>query len=79
MPKLPKYDLVKQGHDWRLVPEGGGRAIAVFDTKEDATRGGALAGKLGPSGGSVRIHTGAGTFQEERTFPRSADPKKSPG
>jgi hypothetical protein len=29
--------------------------------------------------GSLKIHKPDGTFEEERTYPRSADPQKSPG
>ncbi|MER9474366.1 hypothetical protein [Mesorhizobium sp. M0520] len=34
---------------------------------------------VGKGGGSVRIKKLDGTIQEERTFPRSADPKDTPG
>ena len=29
--------------------------------------------------GSLKIHRADGTIEEERTYPRSADPAKSPG
>ena len=77
--KLPKYHLVEKDQKWRLEPEGGGRAKRVFDKKSDATAGGALKEALGIAGGSVRIHKQDGKIQEERTFPRSKDPKSSPG
>ena len=78
-PKLPKFDLIKKGDKWRLEPEGGGRARKLFDTKEEATKGGVLGDALGKDGGSVRIRKQNNQIQEERTFPRSADPKGSPG
>lgn len=78
-PNLPKHHLVKDDGKWKLKPEGGGRAKKVFDRKADATAGGALADALGKNGGSVRIHKQDGTIQEERTFPRGKDPRKSPG
>ena len=34
---------------------------------------------MGTAGGSVKIKTQDNKYQEERTFPRTADPKKSPG
>lgn len=76
---LDKYHLT---HDadadkWRLEKEGAKRAIKLFDKKADATAGGALKGAIGE--GSVRIHKMNGKIQEERTFPRSQDPKGSPG
>lgn len=80
MAKLPKYDLNKRDDGkWALEPEGGGRARKLFDRKSDATAGGALSSALGANGGSVRIRKENGRYQEERTFPRSKDPKRSPG
>ena len=35
--------------------------------------------EMGPEPVSVRIHDVDGKFQEERTYPRSADPRKSKG
>jgi hypothetical protein len=77
--ELPSYHLVEKDRKWRLEPEGGGRAKKVFDNKGDATAGGALKDALGKAGGSVRIHKRDGEIQEERTYPRSKDPKGSPG
>jgi len=80
MAKLPKCDLNKRDDGkWALDPEGGGRAKKLFDRKSDATAGGALGDALGPGGGSVRIRKENGQYQEERTFPRSKDPKGSLG
>lgn len=78
MPKLPKFTLSKKNDMWQLK-DGGGHVQKEFDTKAQATAGGVLEKAVGPSGGSVRIHTERGKFQEERTYPRSEDPKKSPG
>lgn len=81
MANLRKFDLLhdEEREDWFLKEEGSSRARRRFDRKEDATRGGVLAGELGKQGGSVRIHNRDGDYQEERTYPRSRDPKKSPG
>ncbi|MBL4859163.1 MAG: DUF2188 domain-containing protein [Erythrobacter sp.] len=80
MTKLPKYDLNKRDDGkWALEPEGGGRAKRLFDRKSDATARGVLSDALGAGGGSVRIRKENGQYQEERTFPRSKDPKSSPG
>lgn len=77
---LDKYHLThdSKADKWRLEKEGGQRATKLFDTKADATKGGALADAIGKGGGSVRIHKQGGGIQEERTYPRSKDPK-SPG
>ena len=46
-------------------------------TKAEALKG--LRTAVGPEGGSVRIRKVDNTIQEERTYPRSKDPKKTPG
>jgi len=81
MAKLPKYTLShdEKKDDWVLKEDGASRARRRFETKADATAGGALSEALGASGGSVKIQKKSGQYQEERTFPRSRDPKKSPG
>ncbi|HMN85202.1 MAG TPA: DUF2188 domain-containing protein [Bauldia sp.] len=78
---LPKFTLSKDGAngDWVLKEEGASRARRTFETKDQATAGGVLNEALGTAGGSVRIRRTDGTIQEERTFPRSRDPKSSPG
>jgi hypothetical protein len=81
MPDLPKYTLShdEKKDDWALREDGSGRVKRRFDSKAEATAGGVLRRTVGPSGGSVKIQKMDGTFQEERTFPRSKDPKRSPG
>lgn len=81
MPKLPKYTLEKneRTNTWDLTNDASDRTVKKFDTKADATRGGALEKALGSNGGSVKIQKENGRFQEERTYPGSADPRKSKG
>ncbi|MDW3183055.1 transposase [Roseobacter sp.] len=69
----------KQRDDWVLSEEGPDRARKRFKTKAEATKGGTLEKALGAQGGSVRIPKEDGKIQEERTFPRSRDPKNTPG
>lgn len=79
--KLKKFTLshdAKRG-DWSLKRDGSDRATARFGTKAAATAGGVLSDAIGTQGGSVKIKKTDGAYQEERTFPRSRDPKKSPG
>lgn len=81
MSDLRKYTLSHdpdQG-DWVLTEDGADRATRRFETKSDALEGGALAEALSREGGSVKIQNQDGTFAEERTFPRSKDPTRSPG
>jgi len=81
MATLRKFHLTKDAKkgDWVLTEEGKSRARRRFATKSAATTGGALEDALGAQGGSVRIHKEDGKIQQERTFPRSADPKGSKG
>ena len=81
MPNLPKYTLShdeKKG-DWALSEDGSGKVKSRFDSKAEALAGGALRKAVGATGGSVKIQKIDGTFQEERTYPKSEDPKRSPG
>jgi hypothetical protein len=78
---LRRFTLSKDAKkgDWELREDGAGRATKRFDTKGEATKGGVLADALGREGGSVKVRKEDGTYQEERTFPRSADPRRSKG
>ena len=78
---LRRFSLVhdNQNDDWRLVQNTTNRTVQRFETKQDATAGGVLRQALGSQGGSVRIHLENGRIEEERTFPRSADPTRSKG
>jgi len=81
MARLPKYTLEhnERKDRWDLVKDTTDRTVKSFGTKERATKGGTLERALGPEGGSVKIQKMNGRYQEERTFPRSADPRKSKG
>ncbi|MBO6540252.1 MAG: DUF2188 domain-containing protein [Rhizobiaceae bacterium] len=81
MSDLPKYTLIhdEKKDDWVLKKDGSERATRRFDNKADATKGGVLADALGIGGGSVKIQKVDGRYQEERTFPRSRDPRRSRG
>lgn len=79
--KLPKYTLSydKQKDNWKLENDTTDRVIRRFETKEEATAGGVLRQVVGSGGGSVKIKKMDNDYQEERTYPKSADPKKSKG
>ena len=81
MAKLPKFTLDKNERTdrWQLTNDQTNRVVKRFETKADATAGGALKRAVGPEGGSVKIQKENGRFQEERTYPRSRDPKRSKG
>ena len=79
--KLPKYtlDYNEKKDQWDLQKDQSNKVIKSFETKEDATKGGTLEKAIGKEGGSVKIQKMDGKFQEERTYPGNADPKKSKG
>jgi hypothetical protein len=81
MPNLPKFTLTfdERKDKWDLENDRTNRVVRTFPTKAKATAGGALRRAVGPAGGSVKIQKRNGRFQEERTYPRSKDPSKSPG
>lgn len=78
---LKKFTLTKneKKNSWDLTNDQTDRVVKRFDTKADATRRGALKQAVGQDGGSVKIQKTDGEFQEERTFPRTKDPKGSEG
>jgi hypothetical protein len=81
MGNLPRYTLTHddRNEDWALKNDATGRTVRRFDTKEEATKGGVLQDAVGNQGGSVKIQKENGFYQEERTYPRSRDPRSSKG
>jgi hypothetical protein len=81
MAKLPTYTLEydEKRDQWELQNDQTDKVVKRWDNKGDATARGELKRAVGESGGSVRIQKADGRYQEERTYPRSADPKKSKG
>lgn len=81
MAKLPKLTLKHNDRKdrWDLVSDTTDKVVSTFDTKAEATAGGVLEKAVGKSGGSVKIQKLDGRYQEERTYPGSADPKRSKG
>lgn len=79
--KLPKYTVSydKQKENWKLENDMTNKVVRRFETKEEATAGGVLKKAVGSEGGSVKIKKLDNDYQEERTYPKSADPKKSKG
>jgi hypothetical protein len=76
---LPKFILGynKQSKKWELT-DGKKAVVKRFKNKADALKGGVLE-KAVKGRGSVRIRKLNGQIQEERTYPRSADPRGSKG
>lgn len=74
---MKRVDLTKKGDQW--VAKSGQEVIAKAPTKEAAIKRTAKAAKAMPEAVSVKIHKVDSTIQEERTYPKKADPKKSKG
>ena len=74
---MDNYHLKKDEGQWKLTRQGAERAALTSDTKEDALK--KSMEFMQDHGGSMKIHKENGRIQEERTYPRSADPRKSPG
>lgn len=74
---MDNYHVTKKGDKWNLTKEGNDRASKTADTKEEIKK--QTREFMKGRGGSVKFHKTDGTFQEERTYPRSKDPKKTPG
>lgn len=74
---MDNYHITKKGDVWQFKKEGADRAIKNADTKQaivDHTRD-FMKDKVG----SVKIHKENGVLQEERTYQRKDDPRKSKG
>ena len=67
----------KQLGGWALSDQTGD-IWRIFATKAKALAHGELERTVGTEGGTVRIHRQDGQFAEERTYPRSGDPRRPP-
>ncbi|MDO8455381.1 MAG: DUF2188 domain-containing protein [Burkholderiaceae bacterium] len=74
---MDKFDITKKNDEWVLKKQGAERAIKKSDTKEEAVKH--MREYMADKVGSVRIHKQDGEIQEERTYQRENDPKKSKG
>jgi len=74
---MDNYHITTATTGWELKKQGATRASKTAKTKAEIVKmaGEFLEGKTA----SLKIHKEDGTIQEERTYPRSADPSKSKG
>jgi hypothetical protein len=74
---MDNYHVSKSDTGWELKKQGATRASKSASTKAEIIQ---LASEfLEGKTASLKIHKENGTIQEERTYPRSADPVKSKG
>ncbi|MDR6763606.1 hypothetical protein J2Y38_003827 [Flavobacterium sp. 2755] len=76
---MKNFHLVQEDGKYKLKKENAERASKVIDTnKIDAIKQ-SKDFIQSQGGGSLKIHKNGGGFQEERTYPKFHDPKKSKG
>lgn len=76
---MDRIDIVKTDDGWAGKSNGRTVPNTKAPTKAETVQKVAKAAKARPAATSVRIHKADGKLQEERTYPRAADPRKSPG
>jgi hypothetical protein len=74
---MKRIDVVRKGDEW--VGETKGGVVSRGETKVEAVQNTAKVAKADADAVTVKIHKEDGRIQEERTYPRSADPRRSPG
>jgi Uncharacterized protein conserved in bacteria (DUF2188) len=74
---MDNYHIKTHDGHWDLTREGGERASISKPTKAEILR--AMEVFMVGKTGSVKVHGEDGRLQEERTYPRSADPSRSKG
>jgi Uncharacterized protein conserved in bacteria (DUF2188) len=77
--KLKRIDIVQRDNRWVGERKGGKRVYVQGATKTEALRKAVKKAKRDPRGVTLRIHGKNGRIQEERTYPRAADPASSKG
>jgi hypothetical protein len=76
---MENFHLVHEDGKYKLKREDAERASKVIDSnKQDAIKQ-SKDFIQNQGGGSLKIHKNEGGFQEERTYPKSNDPRKSKG
>lgn len=74
---MDNYHISATDSGWELRKQGATRASKTAATKAEMLQ--ITAAFLEGRTASVKIHKKDGTLQEERTYPRSADPRRSEG
>lgn len=76
---MKNFHLVYEDGKYKLKKEHAERTSKVIiSNKQDAIKE-SKKFIMNQGGGSLKIHKNNGGFQEERTYPKSNDPKKSKG
>jgi hypothetical protein len=75
---MKRVDVLKKGERW-IGQNSDLSVFATGRTQADAIRATAAKAKRAAEPVSVRIHGVDNRIREERTYPRSADPRRSRG
>ncbi len=75
---MDKYHFAKNNNIWWLKKQWGDRASILFNSNKWDSLPQAIIYMI-IHWGSMIIHKEDWTFQEERTYPKSDDPRNSPG
>jgi len=76
---MKRIDVVKTQDGWKAESKGRTVPGTKAPRKEETVKQTAAKARVSAEPVSVRIHKENGRIQEERTYPRSADPRKSKG
>jgi hypothetical protein len=74
---MDSYHVVPSITGWTLHAQGADKDLLSAPTKAQLLQ--QLPGYMEGRIGSVKIHTETGQIEEERTYPRSEDPRKTKG
>lgn len=74
---MNEYHLVYEKEAWKFKKANSTRAMKNFEKKSEGVK--YSTDYVKDKGGSLKIHKLDGAIQEERTYPRSADPKHIKG
>jgi hypothetical protein len=74
---MDNYHLTKSGGSWRLRKQGSEEDLVTASTKDEAVH--KTQDYMSDKQGSVKIHSSDGRITDERTYPRSIDPRRSKG
>ena len=74
---MDNYHVSPTADGWELKKAGAERASQRSSTKQELV--GSLSEFFEGKVASVKIHKADGSIEEERTYPRSADPRRTKG
>ena len=74
---MDNFHIVETNGVWQLKAEGSDKAIKEARTKQDILE--QTQSYMSDRVASVKVHKRDGEIEEERTYPRAADPRKSKG